>query len=324
MTKKDSLVEREQNRQDLGFGTKLVDRETRLVKKDGSFNIRRKGQSFYTWLNLYHRLIVLSWTKFIFLVLAFYITINIIFAIFYLLFGIENLNGITGEMVNGDFWKAFFFSAQTLTTVGYGHISPSGFSTNMLAALESLVGLMIFALVTGVLYGRFSRPTAKIRFSKNAVIAPYLDVNAFMFRIVNERSHQLINVNATLVYSKIVEKNGISSRQYFALKLERSNVNFFPTNWTLVHAITEESPLFGETQEIMDKADAEFMISISALDDTFSEQVNTRASYIFEEIVWGAKFTNMLNKIEGEDGYLLDLDKLDDFEKMPLNVVQKA
>lgn len=318
MIKKNVLVERERNRQDLGFGTKMTDRRTRLITNNGQFNVKRQGQSFWAWLNAYNRLITMSWRKFLLLVLLVYLSLNLGFAYLYYLIGVEHLAGVDMTTPHSQFWDAFFFSAQSLTTVGYGRIAPIGFAASFVAGLESLAGLMMFALITGLLYGRFSRPNPRILFSKNAIIAPYLDTNAVMFRMVNEKSNQIINMEVSLVFSKVEEKNGVRNRQYYGLTLERSKVNFFPTNWTIVHAITEDSPFYGETSESLAAADAEFMIATQGIDDTFADAVHKRHSYFHDEVVWGAKFKPML-ETDGEESYVLDLSKIDDYDSVALN-----
>lgn len=318
MTKKNILVERERNRQDLGFGTKMTDRRTRLITNNGQFNVKRQGQSFWAWLNTYNRLITMSWRKFFLLVLLVYLFLNLGFAYLYYLIGVEHLAGVDMTTTHSQFWDAFFFSAQSLTTVGYGRIAPIGFAASFVAGLESLAGLMMFAIITGLLYGRFSRPNPRILFSKNAIIAPYLDTNALMFRMVNEKSNQIINMEVSLVFSKVEEKNGVRNRQYYGLTLERSKVNFFPTNWTIVHAITEDSPFYGETSESLAAADAEFMIATQGIDDTFADPVHKRHSYFHDELVWGAKFKPML-ETDGEESYILDLSKIDDYDQVALN-----
>ncbi|MFN3487694.1 MAG: ion channel [Emticicia sp.] len=318
MKKKDSLVEKERNRQDLGFGTKMTDRQTRLLTNNGNFNVKRVGQSFEAWLNLYNRLLTIRWGTFILVVLLVYLVLNLIFAGLYYRIGVEHLVGVDMTNARSQFWDAFFFSAQSLTTVGYGRIAPVGFAASFVAGIEALTGLMMFAIITGLLYGRFSRPNPRILFSRNAIIAPYLDTNALMFRMVNEKSNQIINLSVSLVFSKVEEKNGIRNRQYYGLTLERSKVNFFPTNWTIVHAITEDSPLYGETPESLAKADTEFMIATEGVDDTFADAVHKRHSYFYDELIWGAKFKPMLEN-NGDESYILDLRKIHDFDLVSLN-----
>ncbi|MBC7572009.1 MAG: potassium transporter [Spirosoma sp.] len=316
------LVEQEEKRQDLGFGTKLNDTYSRLINKDGSFNINRVHESFWDRVNLYNRLITMPWRQFLGLILLVYFAENLIFASLYMLVGPENLMGVgnvTGPSFVGQFWGCFFFSAQTLTTVGYGHISPIGYMTSSIAALESMIGLLAFALITGLLYGRFSRPVAHIRFSRHAVFAPYLDVNGWMFRIIHRRSNQLIDVQIEVSLSRLeIKPDGTRQRRYYALELERNKVNFLPTNWTLVHPITADSPLHDMTPESFEASDAEFMILMRATDDTFSQMVHTRYSYRYDEVLWGQKFRPMFDG-EQAGAVLFDLRKLDDTDEVALN-----
>jgi inward rectifier potassium channel len=316
--RRDLLVENEEKRLDLGFGKQIVDESTRLVNPDGSFNVRRVNQSFFGRLNLYHRLITTSWFHFIGLILVAFVVANFLFAGVYVGLGTEHLQGADQSNAWTRFYDAYFFSAQTLTTVGYGRIAPVGFWMSFAAAIESTMGLLAFALATGLLYGRFSRPEAKILFSEKALVAPYLDTVALMFRIVNERANQLIEVNVEVALSVLETlPDGKRTRKYYGLPLERNKVSFFPVNWTLVHPITEDSPLFGKTGEELVAADAEFLILIRATEDTFSQVVYARSSYHAREIEWGAKFRPMYdNAAKGTT--TLDIAKLSDFEPMPL------
>lgn len=313
------LVRQEEARLDVGFGTKITDAESRLINKDGSFNIRRVNESFWARVNLYNRLITMSWGQFLTWVIVFYLMTNLLFAGIYMLAGAQNLKGANDQEFYGPFWKSFFFSAQTLTTVGYGHVSPASFLTSSIAAFESLVGLMTFALATGLLYGRFSRPRAYVQFSKQSVFAPYLDTNGWMFRIINTRSNQLIDVEVEVTLSRLeANASGVTNRRYYNLNLERKKVALFPTNWTLVHAITDESPLHGCTPEDLATSDAEFLILVRATDDTFAQMVQSRYSYRYDEVRWGRKFRAMFDA--GQRGIVtLDLDKLDDTDEAALN-----
>ena len=318
-SRKDKLFEAEQKRRDLGFGTQINDPDTRLLNRDGSFNVRRDGGSFWSRLNLFHRLISCSWGRFLWLIVAFYVTLNFIFAGIYELVGVENLQGSDLSSPGNRFMDAFFFSSQTLTTVGYGRIAPVGMWASSVAAVESLIGLMLFALATGLLYGRFSRPIARIIYSDKAVIAPYLDITGFMFRIVNERANQLIDIQVELVMASLERQpNGNAIRQYKGLNLERNKVNFFPTNWTIVHAITEDSPMFGISQEQLVEQDTEFLILIRATEDTFNQTVHSRSSYHIKETVFGAKFSPMFSDKEGSGIVVLDLSKISDIHDAPL------
>ncbi len=316
---KSELVTQEERRQDLGFGTKLNDSYSRLINKDGSFNVVHRGGSWADRANLYHRLITMPWPKFLLYVFLFYVLTNVPFALLYLVAGAENLRGLDDSMHLSPFWGAYFFSAQTLTTVGYGHMAPIGFMTSIIAAIESLIGLLAFALATGILYGRFSRPVAHIQFSKNAVLAPYLDINGWMFRIIHKTDSQLIDVELTVTFSRLEPKpDGSPNRKYYNLPLERNKVSFFPTNWTLVHPITDDSPLYDCTPEQLAESDAEFLILLRAMDDTFSQAVHTRYSYRYDELLWGRKFRPMFD-VSNPGIVALDMNKLDDTDEVSLN-----
>ncbi|MBD2699280.1 potassium transporter [Spirosoma sp. BT702] len=318
--KTSELVEQEGQRSDLGFGTKITDSQSRLVNQDGSFNIRRINASLWDQLNIYNRLITMSWVGFWSWLVFSYLSVNTLFAGIYMLAGADTLVGVSEENLNGPFWKCFFFSSQTLTTVGYGHISPNTFLTSCIAAFESMLGLLAFALATGLLYGRFSRPKAHVRFSKQSVLAPYLDVNAWMFRIINTRSNQLINLEITVTMSRLETKaDGTRYRKYYGLQLERNKVAFFPTNWTLVHPLTEQSPLYGTMLQDLEQSDTEFLVSLQALDDTFVQSVHTRFSYRYNEVRWGHKFKPMFDGGQQGGNVTIDLDTLDDTEEVPLN-----
>lgn len=275
---------------DLGLG--LQASSGRGVNKDGSFNVRRRGLPRFRFYELYHHLITMGWAPFLGLLLLAFVVTNALFALLYLGIGMEHFTRPGGETLPDRIQDAFFFSAQTLTTVGYGHISPKGTLANTAAALESLLGLLSFALATGLLYGRFSRPQACLRFSAQAVVATYGPITGFMFRLVNMRSNQLIEVEAAVSLS--FEDPGSRQRRFMNLSLERSKINLFPSSWTVVHPIDEASPLQGMTAEDLHRARAEFIVLIKAFDDTFSQTIYARTSYTAEEVRWGARFMPML------------------------------
>lgn len=298
---------------DLGLGVKASPQ--RNVNKDGSFNVHRVGVPRLRAYELYHHLITMGGVKFLSLVLAGYLITNALFAGVYMAIGMNHFTRSGGDSFQDHLLDAFFFSAQTLTTVGYGHISPKSPMAGAVAAVESLVGLLCFALATGLLYGRFSRPQAKIRFSHSSLIAPYQDGSAFMFRLVNRRSNELIEVEATVSLSFRDDK--AAGRRFVNLSLERDKIHLFPSNWTVVHPIDDASPLFGLTEADLAKIDAEFIILIKAFDDTFSQTVYARTSYRADEVIWGAKFVAMTRFMD--DGITrMDLDLLDTTEPVEL------
>ncbi|WP_448698876.1 ion channel [Mucilaginibacter sp. AW1-3] len=304
---------------DLGFGTQAVVKNQRLINQDGSVNVKRKGLSFFDTSNNYHTLITMRWTKFWLLVLSGYIIINLIFTCIYLAIGANNLIGSEGQTPMSQFFDAFFFSAQTISTVGYGHISPSGVPTNSVAALESMMGLLLFALATGLLYGRFSRPTAKIVYSKHMIVAPYGEHGlGLMFRLANQRRSSLIDLQVELNLSYVEDVDGKPVRRFVQLDLERKKVSLLSLNWTVVHPLDEHSPLKGVTYDEMLKAEVNFTVLLKAFDDTFSQTVHSRTSYQADEIVWGAKFKPVFNR-DGDGQIVLDLSKISLHEKIEID-----
>jgi len=299
---------------DFGLGSKVTQQaRTRFLNKDGSFNVERTGQSFLRSLSPYHALLSMSWVKFHSMVVIAYFLVNIFFGCAYLMCGPDALPGSGATSLSGRFFDAFFFSVQTLATIGYGKMSPSGYAANIIVAFEALTGLFGFALATGLLFARFSKPSAQIQYSEKSVIAPYRGTTGFMFRIVNERKNQLIEVNATLTFSRNETHNGKHVRKFYSLSLERQKVTFFPLHWTIVHPIDEQSPLFGVSQQDLENSDAEFSILLTAIDETFSQTVHSRSSYKFDEVVVGAKFRDMF--IPSEDGMTrVDMRRLSEIE----------
>ncbi|HEX8546299.1 MAG TPA: ion channel [Cytophagaceae bacterium] len=302
---------------DLGLGTK-ADQSGRAMNKDGSFNVRRTGLSIGSASNTYHWLVSISWLHFTLLLFLGFTLINVFFATLYIVFGIEYLSGVHAVSDLEKFFEAFFFSTQTFTTVGYGRISPVGFTTSLVASLESLIGLLTFAIGTGLLYGRFSRPNANILFSENALIAPYQGMSSFQLRLVNARNNQLIEVEASINLSfKLKNDDGSEIRKFHNLKLERDKISLFPTNWTLVHPIDETSPLFDFNKADLDASQAEFFVIVKAFDDTFSQTVYSRTSYSFDEVVYGAKFVSMVTK-DDFGSTILELAKLNNHVEIGL------
>jgi inward rectifier potassium channel len=303
---------------DLGFGARVSEQSsTRFLNRDGSFGVRRGGLPWLQSRNLYHVLLTISWPRFHALVVAAYFTANALFACGYLACGPQAIEGSTAVTFSERFFDAFFFSVQTMGTLGYGRLSPIGLGANLLVTIESLAGLLGLALATGLLFARFSRPYAKILFSERAVVAPYHGITAFEFRIANQRSSELIDVHATVVLTRMETSHGRHSRRYHSLKLEREQVMFFPLHWVIVHPITEDSPLADATPESLAESDAEFLVLLSATDETFSQVVHARSSYKAHEIVWRARFADMF-QVPGNGTLAADLRRLHEIERKDL------
>lgn len=299
---------------DLGFGSRLSQQANqRLLNRDGSFNVIRAKLPFFRSLSLYHAFLTMSWTRFFLILVAAYIVINLVFGSIYFLCGPDSLTGEMAATRAEFFLDAFFFSVQTLATIGYGSISPHGLLANIIVAIEALTGLLSVALATGLLFARFSRPTAKILFSRQAVIAPFRDGTAFEFRIINQRSNQLADVTATVVYSRMELLDGRRTRKYYPLRLDRERVTFFPLHWTIVHPIDDQSPLAGMTLEDLKIQEVEILILLSAIDETFFQSVHTRSSYRYDEILFGAKYADMFQR--SDDGITgVDVNRLHEVE----------
>ena len=264
-------------------------------------------------ISWYHTLLSLSKWKFLFIILSFYIVINFVFAGIYYSIGVEHLNGITNDTELSKFGAAYFFSAQTFTTVGYGHISPAGFLASSIAAVEALVGLLSFAIATGLFYGRFSKPQAYLKFSHNAIIAPYKDITALMIRMAPYKNTTLTDAEAKLTLGMSIEENGKMTNKFFPLELEFSKANALTLNWTIVHPITEDSPFYNFTVEDYANINGEIMVFIKAFDDMFSNTVVDRSSYTLKEVVVGAKFLPMYHRNSTGNKTILELEKLNSF-----------
>src|SRR4051812_46403091 len=275
---------------DLGFGSIVGGaRQQRLVNRDGSFTSRRVGFPAFSYLNGYHALLTMTWPRFLGYVTVGYAAMNALFAAAFLLCGDDALGGMAARQMGGRFLRAFFFSVDTFATIGYGNVVPVGAPANPLVAVESLIGLLFVALLTGLVFARFARPTAAVMFSDAAVVAPYQGRTGFMFRVANARSNQLMELEAKVLYSRL---DG-PGRRYDQLKLERTRVVFFPLSWTIVHPIDETSPLWGLDHADLVRQDADFDILMSGIDEPFSQTVHARSSYKPQELVFGARFSNI-------------------------------
>ncbi|MEO7532622.1 MAG: ion channel [Ferruginibacter sp.] len=302
-----------------GFGSNTADYGGRFVNKDGTPNIEKKGIGYFGRISWYHTMLQMPRWKFFGLLILFYITMNFIFACIYYSIGIEKLEGShTGSAIQ-NFSEAYFFSAQTFTTVGYGRISPHGFTASSIAALEALIGLLSFAIATGLFYGRFSKPKAFVRFSKHAILAPYKDGTALMMRVAPYKNNNLSEAEAKVTVGLTVEENGEVKNKFFPLELEFDKVNALSLSWTIVHPINERSPFYGFSKEDFASTNGEMLVYLKAFDDKFSNTVIARTSYTLQEVVIGARFNPMYHRDEIHNKTVLDLEKLDSYRQSPLS-----
>ena len=307
--------QQERLNQDLGLGGKLSERShARLLNRDGSFNVRRNNLGPFHPYNVYHTLVSLPVPSVVLLMVAGYFATNLLFATLYWLAGPDAIAGAAASPL-ARFEDCVFFSVQTLATIGYGKLVPNTRAANVLVAIEALVGLLGFAILSALLFARFARPTAKIRFSSHAVIAPYQNGWALMFRLVNLRNHDLTDVHAVVSLARWVEESGARRRRFDQLVLERDFIIFMPLHWVVVHPITGTSPLRGLTAESLAGADPEVVCMITADDETFAQTVHAKSSYDKADIVWGARFRDMY--LPEADRVTIDLGRLDDFDAVP-------
>lgn len=301
--------------QDLGFGNNISQNKDRIISDDGSFNIQRKGLQNFSIPNIYHYLITISWGKFFLLITISFLLANIFFGGIYAFIGEEALAFPPDKDLNNPFIRGFFFSVQTITTIGFGHIAPIGLTANTIVTFESMIGLFAQALGTGLLFARFSRPTARVKFSPNAIITPFQGGKALMFRIVNLNHNELIEMQAKVLFTYTENKDEKSKKGYYGLDLERSKIAFFPMAWTIVHPIDEKSPLWGKTEKELEEMNAEFLVLLTGTEETFAQMVHSRNSYKYYEIEWNVKFANIMGKDEFGNIFV-DVNKLHETEKV--------
>jgi inward rectifier potassium channel len=298
LTRRQNLLK---DNNDTGFGGNPDNYGGRFVNRDGTYNVRKEGVPFYHRFSLYHTMLNMPSWKFFGTLFTFYLTVNFIFGSVYYFVGRSEFVGVLATTPWQFFKEMFFFSTETYTTVGYGRVNPIGDVANSIASVESMLGFLSFAIATGLLYGRFSKPKAFLLFSRDALISPYRDGSALMFRFATYKdNHTMTNVDIKVTAAMLVEENGKTTYKFYDLNLERNHVESLPMNWTVVHALTPDSPMYDFTREDMKKADLEIYVSVRAFDDVYSNLVQQRTSYTYEEILFGRKFVQMYR--ESDDG----------------------
>lgn len=304
----------EKHVQDPGLGEKYDGETTRIINPDGSFNVVREGAGSMI-NNLYHVFLNVSWTQFSLILIGAYIVTNGIFAILYLIAGIDGITGAEILETENNFLIAIFFSFQTFTTLGYGGLSPVATSINIIASFQAMFGFMSFSIATGLLYGRFSKPSARIKYSKNILLSPFQDGFALMFRIVNMRDNLLMDLNAKVLLATTHKRDGMYLRTYDQLDLDIDKIDFFPLNWTIVHPINEKSPLYGKSASEVIKLNPQVVVLVRGFDDSFSQEVHSRYSYTLKEIVFNAKF-NPAYKVFDDGSTHIDINDIDGYTKL--------
>jgi len=302
-----------------GFGVNSENSGGRFYDRNsGGANVVKRGVGILNRYSWYHTMLAMPRAKFLLFLLLAYIAVNFLFAGIYYLIGIDHLAGVQKGSPFKNFTEVFFFSAQTFTTVGYGRISPVGFMASAVSTFEAFLGLLSFALATGLFYGRFSRPKAYLNFSHNALIAPYKDGTALMFRMAPYKNNLLSEAEVKVNLAMQLEENGKMMNRFFNLDLEISKINALALSWTIVHPINEKSPMYNFNYTDMVNAKIEALVFVKAFDEVFSNTVVQRFSYIASEVIWGAKFNLMYHADIKNGTTVLDLNKLNDHEKIEL------
>ena len=257
----------------------------------------------------------MSWPRFLALVGACMLIWNALFALAYLACGPGAFLVPDAAGLSNGYLIAFFFSVQTFATIGYGQIAPAGVASNVVVVIESFVTILFLTLITGIIFARFSRPTARVLFSDMAVVAPMSGHMAFMVRLVNVRRSQLFEVSATVILAYWKESGTKRVRRFVGLTLERPNVNFLPLSWTLVHHIDASSPLWGLSEQEVRNAAPEFLVLLAGVDETWEQTVHARTSYTAPDLVWGARFADIFDR-RRDDELAIDVRKLSVVERV--------
>ena len=299
---------------DPGFGYNSKENARNIINDNGTSNVRHINRKRNV-NDLYTYFIDISWFQFFVLILVAYTILNMLFGVFYVAIGIEQITKPKGTFLE-DFLNGFFFSAQTLTTVGYGGIAPQGIAANFIAAFEAMIGLLSFSFITGMLYGRFSKPKANIEFSENIILRDFKSQKAIMFRLMNSRKTVMIEPEITVTLS-VTEENVKNEfkRNFYELKLERNKIMYLPTVWTIVHQIDDDSPLYKYSKEEIRNLDAHLYILINYHEESFSQKVYQINSYHFEDLITDVKYKSAAS-FDVEGYTLLDHNKLSEVENL--------
>jgi|SRR5579859_7930705 len=303
---------------DTGFGTNAASYGGRFINRDGTFNLRKEGMSFLNRFSVYHSMLSMPRWKFISLIVVSYFIVNLGYSLVYLAVGVDQLQGVIATTPWGKFKEAFFFSAETFTTVGYGRVNPVGDGANVVAAIEALSGWLSFALATGLIFGRFARPKSFLLFSDFALVSPYKEgKTALMFRFAPYKdNHTLTDVQIRVNIGLKMLKDSSEEYVFYDLNLERTKVESLPMNWTVVHPIDEQSPLLGFTPDDMESSDVEIYVLIRGFDDVYSNFVQQRTSYTYREIRFNGKFVPMYRESEDGRTTILELHKLNEYVEL--------
>jgi inward rectifier potassium channel len=284
-------------------------KSTSVKVQAGRFEFVKLNTAKYEWRDAYHHILTLSWPQFAGVVLGVYVLINLLFA------GLYAVGGrCVAELSPGSFVEAFFFSVETLATVGYGHMYPDTFYGHCVATVEIIVGMFGMAVVTGVIFIRFSRPTARLLFSRCAVIGPFNGTPTLMLRVANLRHQAMAEAEFRLMLLRTeVTKEEPDVRRFYPLKLEFDRLIAFPVALTLRHRIDESSPLYGMGAEDLQRTDSRLITSIVCIDTVIPAPVQSAADYTHKEILWNRRFVEIYQE-DGDGRLTVDYGRLHETE----------
>lgn len=262
-----------------------------LAFQDGQFNILGLGAWYSYWRDPYYLLLTIPWPGFLALMACCYLALNVLFACAYLVGG-----DCIANATPGSFTDAFFFSVQTLATIGYGAMYPTTTYAHVLVTLEVLTSIIGIALMTGLAFARFAQPTARIIFSQVTVVTPRNGVPTLMFRVANQRRNQILEAETRLYFMRDeISAEGEFTRRFYELKLVRNRTPAFTLPWTVMHAIDEDSPLYAMTPESLAKTKAMLVVSLSGIDETVAQAIHARYTYGAKEILWSRRFVDIVH-----------------------------
>ncbi len=277
----------------MAMPTPAASQPPRFVSRSGGTDVVRSGVAPRRFRDVYHSALNARWSVLLATFAAFYVMLNALFALAYVAGGDDIANARAGSFVD-----AFFFSVQTMATIGYGALAPRTIYANVLVAIEAFLGVVSFALATGLFFAKFSRPTARVLFSRVAVVAPRDGVRSLMLRMANERANQILEAQVHLALARTeMTIEGERVRRLYDLELLRTRTPLFVLTWTVIHPIDERSPLFGLTPESLREAEGEIVVSVLGVDETFSQTIHARYSYLPDEIVWDARFADIMSQL---------------------------
>jgi inward rectifier potassium channel len=306
------------NHEDLGLDRSAQKGRQRTINPDGSFNLIRTGGNPIGIRNIYYWVISTSWTQYWLSILAYYIIMNVIFACGYFLIGVDQLNGIPETTAAKQWLYCFFFSSQSFTTVGYGGIHPTGIGASVLAVVEAFTGLMTFALATGTLYGRFSKPLSHLKYSDHMIIAPFRQMTGLQFMVANQLKSNLMDVEARVNISWLdKDAYGQPIRKFQQAELEIDKIMMFPTNWVINHPIDSSSILYGKSEEELRQMDLEVFALLKGFDDAFSQTIYSRHSFMSDQLIVGAKFRRPFY-YNAQGKMVIDLNKVGEMDRVDL------